>query len=86
MDKLCRLVEQYGLTKYNTTYTAPKPAAAKEPYLVKVSSTIPILKAPAGTKVKDCPVGIYTIVEEKNGYGKLKSGAGWIQLSKAKKM
>ena len=56
------------------------------PFLVKVTSTIPILKTPAGAKVKDCPAGIYTIVEEKNGYGKLKSGAGWIQLSKAKKM
>ena len=56
------------------------------PFLVKVTSTIPILKAPGGTKVKDCPAGIYTIVEEKNGYGKLKSGAGWIQLSKTKKM
>ena len=56
------------------------------PYLVKVTGMIPILKTPAGAKVKDCPAGIYTIVEEKNGYGKLKSGAGWIQLSKAKKM
>jgi hypothetical protein len=56
------------------------------PFLVNVTSTIPILKTPAGTKVKDCPAGIYTIVEEKSGYGKLKSGAGWIQLSKAKKM
>lgn len=86
VSKLCKLIEQYDLTKYNTTYTAPKPAAAKEPYLVKVSRTIPILKAPAGSKAKDCHAGIYTIVEEKNGYGKLKSGAGWIQLSKAKKM
>lgn len=25
--------------------------------------------------------GVYTIVEEKNGYGKLKSGAGWISLN-----
>ena len=62
------------------------PAPAEVPYLVKVSKTIPILKAPAGAKVKDCPAGIYTIVEEQNGYGKLKSGAGWIQMSKAKKM
>lgn len=56
------------------------------PYLVKVTSTIPILKAPAGSKAKDCPAGIYTIVEERSGYGRLKSGAGWIQLSKAKKV
>ena len=62
------------------------PVPAGVPYFVKVSSTIPILSAPAGAKVKDCPAGIYTIVEEKSGYGKLKSGAGWIQLSKTKKM
>ena len=62
------------------------PAPAEVPYLVKVSKTIPILKAPAGAKVKDCPVGIYTIVAEKSGYGKLKSGAGWIQLSKVKRV
>lgn len=29
---------------------------------------------------------IYTIVEEKNGWGKLKSGAGWINLSYTKKV
>ena len=61
------------------------PVPVGVPYLVKVSGTIPILSAPAGAKVKDCPAGIYTIIEEKSGYGKLKSGAGWIQLSKAKK-
>ena len=25
--------------------------------------------------------GVYTIVEEEDGWGKLKSGAGWINLS-----
>ena len=29
---------------------------------------------------------VYTIVEEKNGWGKLKSGAGWIKLSYTKKV
>lgn len=29
---------------------------------------------------------VYTIVEEKNGWGKLKSGAGWINLSYTKKI
>lgn len=85
VEKLCRLVEQYDLTKYNTTYKATE-SDAKTPYTVKVSTQIPILKAPAGTKVKTCPKGIYTIVEEKSGYGRLKSGAGWIQLSKVTKM
>lgn len=87
VEKLCRLVEQYGLTRYNTTYKEQATeAAAKTPYTVKVSTQIPILKTPAGTKVKTCPKGIYTIVEEKNGYGHLKSGAGWIQLSKTNKV
>jgi uncharacterized protein YgiM (DUF1202 family) len=30
--------------------------------------------------------GIFTIVDEKNGWGKLKSGAGWIHLSYTKKV
>lgn len=30
--------------------------------------------------------GVYTIVEEKNGFGKLKSGAGWIYLDYTKKV
>ena len=87
VEKLCRLVEQYELTRDNTTYNAPDTEeAAKTQYTVTVSTQIPILKTPAGTKVKTCPKGIYTIVEEKNGYGHLKSGAGWIQLSKTNKV
>ena len=30
--------------------------------------------------------GVYTIVDESNGFGKLKSGAGWISLSYTKKI
>jgi uncharacterized protein YgiM (DUF1202 family) len=30
--------------------------------------------------------GVYTIVEESSGWGKLKSGAGWISLSYAKRV
>ena len=85
VSKLCKLVEQYGLTKYNTTYTAPK-ETTKLPYLVKVSKPIKIYKTSSGTySGKDCPAGIFTITEEKNGYGKLKSGAGWIILSQCTK-
>lgn len=31
--------------------------------------------------VRKCPIGTYTIIEEKNGYGRLKSGEGWIKMS-----
>ena len=30
--------------------------------------------------------GVYTIVAEQDGWGKLKSGAGWIDLSRAEKL
>lgn len=55
-----------------------------KPYLVRVkTSGVAIKKTASKTSrcVKECPVGTYTIVEEKNGYGLLKSRAGWVKLS-----
>ena len=66
--------------------------AVKVPFLVKVSiSDLNIRKGP-GTdygRVQFCPVGVYTIVEVKSGkgstagWGRLKSGIGWIALDYA---
>jgi len=39
-----------------------------------------------GKAYRKCPTGIFTIVEVKNCWGRFKSGAGWILLSKAEKM
>ena len=66
---------------------APKPEEKKVDglYLVRVSSDIDIYKAPVEKNGK-CPKGAYTIVEEKDGFGKLKSGKGWIEMSKVKKI
>lgn len=89
VEKLCKLVEQYGLTKYNAAYQAQKTTAKKAtvPYLVKVNKEIKIYKSAENAySGKRCPIGIYTIVQEQAGYGKLKSGAGWIRLSDAKKL
>ena len=61
----------------------------KLPYFVRVKREIEIRKGPGtgyGKSNRKCPVGLYTIVEEKNGWGRLKSGAGWIQLNKTQKM
>lgn len=59
-------------------------------YLVKITADTLNVRAGAGTsyKVKTTVKkgGVYTIVEEKNGWGKLKSGAGWISLSYCKKL
>ena len=90
VEKLCSIIEQWELTQYDTD-AAPveeeKPAS-KVPYLIRVSRRIDIRKgAAAGYAVaRQCPVGVYTIVAEVNGYGKLKSGAGWVKLSEVQKM
>ena len=65
----------------STTTTAPK---TEVPYLVQVSITDLNIRKGPGTDYDTrgvIPKGVYTIVEEQNGFGKLKSGAGWICLS-----
>lgn len=91
VDKLCSIIEEWKLTQYDAD-TAPveeeKPAAVKLPYLIRVSKRIDIKRSASAssTTARKCPVGIYTIVAEQNGYGKLKSGAGWVKLSEVRKM
>ena len=62
----------------------------KSSYLVRIDTDVLRVRAGAGaqypitTKVKRGQV--YTIVDELNGWGKLKSGAGWIKLSYTKEV
>lgn len=77
-----------GVNIYTPKTTAPA-ASADVPFLVQVSiSDLNIRKGP-GTdydRTQYIPVGVYTIVEIKSGkgstagWGRLKSGAGWISL------
>lgn len=63
------------------------------PYLITTTCDVLNIRSGAGTGYS--VVGAirevtgkknkYTIVEEKNGWGRLKSGAGWISLSYTKK-
>ena len=91
VDKLCSIIEEWKLTQYDAD-TAPveeeKPAAVKLPYLIRVGKRIDIKRSASASSAtaRKCPVGIYTIVAEQNGYGKLKSGAGWVKLSEVRKM
>jgi N-acetylmuramoyl-L-alanine amidase CwlA len=69
-----------------------EPVKKEEPKEFKVRVEIPdlnIRKGP-GTNFdkigKFTGKGVFTIVEEKDGWGKLKSGAGWIKLSFAKRI
>ena len=77
-----------------TTGSINKEVATKEqklePYLVKITASVLNVRKGAGTNTavvtsvkKD---EVFTIVEEKNGWGKLKSGAGWISLAYTKKV
>lgn len=57
-------------------------------YKVKVLADALNIRSGPGTQykingcIRDC--GVYTIVETQNGFGKLKSGAGWICLDYCK--
>ena len=63
------------------------------PYLVTTTCDVLNIRSGAGTghsvvgaiREKEGKKNKYTIVEEKNGWGRLKSGAGWISLSYTKK-
>ena len=91
VEKLCSIIEEWHLTHYDAD-AAPveeeKPAAVKLPYLIRVGKRIDIKRSASASAAtaRKCPVGIYTIVAEQNGYGKLKSGAGWVKLSEVRKM
>lgn len=62
----------------------------KVPCTVKVTSCELEIRDGAGRSYALAGVirdsGVYTIVEERNGWGKLKSGAGWIELSETKRV
>jgi SH3-like domain-containing protein len=75
----------------NLDYVQPyKEAIGAVNYTVKITTSAlnvrkePNANATITTTVKEGQV--FTIVEEKDGWGKLKSGAGWINLSYTKKL
>lgn len=75
-------------TTENASQAAPETKATN--YRVKITATVLNIRKGPGTnyavtgQIKD--MGVYTIVEESNGWGKLKSGAGWISLAYTKKL
>ena len=69
---------------------ATTPTTTSGSYTVKVTANVLNIRSGPGTNYKVVgsisDKGVYTIVETKNGWGKLKSGKGWICLSYTKKM
>lgn len=73
-----------------TTTTAISQQTSSKKYIIQVTANSLNIRKGPGTNyaitgcIKD--KGKYTIVEENNGFGKLKSGAGWISLKYTKKV
>lgn len=67
-----------------------QPSAAVVPYKVRITAGTLNVRAGAGTGYKITTTvkkgGIYTITAEQNGWGRLKSGAGWISLKYTEKL
>ena len=61
-----------------------------KPYIAKVTASVLNVRASASDTAKINTTvskgGVYTIIEEKNGYGCLKSGAGWVSLQYMQKI
>lgn len=74
-----------GSSPAPTPTPTPTPTPGFTPYRVRVTTDGLNYRSGPSTQYKVNGVitdrGVYTIVEENNGWGKLKSGAGWISLA-----
>lgn len=91
VSNLCSIIERWNLTKYDATVSTA--LADGCPFLVRVSINDLNIRKGAGTNYartgKYTGKGVFTIMEVKSGtgsakgWGRLKSGAGWIALDYA---
>ena len=91
VDKLCSIIEKWNLTQYDVLETQePVPSTPDTvmefpatPFTVKVLiDDLNYRSEPSmnGTVKGQTGKGVFTIVEVNDGWGRLKSGAGWIWL------
>lgn len=78
------VVKESAINELSVSYGTNSGGNNKFPYKVKVTAdALNYRKGPGtnyGINGAITDKGVYTIVEEKDGWGKLKSGAGWISL------
>lgn len=87
VNNCMNVIKKYNLTQYDSVNGEPvQPTPAKSfPYTVRINTDVlnvrsgPATTYPVKTTVRRGQV--YTIIDEVNGWGKLKSGAGWICLA-----
>lgn len=87
------ILEYFGIAYNGSNASQPSPSTTSssfQSYLVKITASVLNVRAGAGTNYKVNTTvrkgQVYTIVGESNGWGKLKSGAGWIKLSYTKRV
>lgn len=87
VEKLCNIIEKYNLTQYDTAATQPDTgsdsAFPATPFKVRVlidDLNYRSLPSMDGTVRGQTGKGVFTITKVTDGWGKLKSGAGWIYL------
>lgn len=83
------VVKPSSIVKYESSTSTPV-APSFAPYLVRIDTAVLNVRAGAGTNYKITTQvkknEVYTIVGESDKWGKLKSGAGWINLDYTKKV
>lgn len=81
---IAKVLKLEPATDTNTSAANQTPESF-EPYKVKITANLLNVRAGAGTNYKVRQTvrkgGVYTIVARKGSWGKLKSGAGWINLN-----
>lgn len=91
VEKLCSIIEKWNLTQYDVSNSSVSEPSKTDtvtdflatPFSVKVIIDDLNYRSQPSMKGKvngQTGKGIFTIVEVKNGWGRLKSGAGWIWL------
>lgn len=86
VDKICDIIDRWNLTQYDVKETTSSDTVNEfpaTPFMVKVIiDDLNYRSAPSmeGKVEGQTGKGTFTITEVRNGWGKLKSGAGWIWL------
>lgn len=93
VESICNIIERWKLTQYDAASAPVEDKPAEVPFLVRVSISNLNIRKGAGTNYatigKYTGKGVFTIMEVKTGkgstagWGRLKSGAGWISLDYA---
>ena len=85
-----KIAESIANNKTQVVPLPDNPSNIESSYRVRITASILNVRKGAGTNYSISTTvkrnEVYTIVEESNGWGKLKSGAGWISLSYTTKL